>query len=383
MKEESHVHVTLRQFSPGSRLTSSQNARPAHGRPHGGGPSRTSRCGSAVGLPFLPLGTGWSHYLTARDRRFLAPDHRWELRAWEEESRPGASQEADRVGNEPSQVTGHLDPGLSRWLWLVKWILVIPHYIILALLWIAFLVVTVAAGFAILFTGRYPASLFQFTVGVLRWNWRVDVLRLRRSWHRPLPALYPRPQRLSGRTGRCLPGEALPLEGTVQVLAVRPAAAAHRRRPHRKPASSSTAGISLLSLLVCIAAVILLFTGVYRLGIFDLLMGINRWTVRTISYAALMSDKYPPFRLDQGPLDPPSNPWPSAHDCMMLTAQHAAPVSNHSKRTLGVPELTQPGGAVRAHPPEGENMTAETIPAIPPHNGPTGPAGPDGSYPPP
>jgi hypothetical protein len=86
---------------------------------------------------------------------------------------PGASQEADRVGNEPSQLTGHLDPGLSRWLWLVKWILVIPHYIILALLWIAFLVVTVAAGFAILFTGRYPAALFQFTVGVLRWNWRV------------------------------------------------------------------------------------------------------------------------------------------------------------------------------------------------------------------
>ena len=56
---------------------------------------------------------------------------------------------------------------------------------------------------------------------------------------------------------------------------------------------------------MCIAAVILLFTGVYRLGIFDLLMGINRWTLRTITYAALMSDKYPPFRLDQGPLDPP------------------------------------------------------------------------------
>jgi hypothetical protein len=59
---------------------------------------------------------------------------------------------------------------------------------------------------------------------------------------------------------------------------------------------------------VCIAAVILLFTGVYRPGIFDLLMGINRWTLRTVTYAALMSDQYPPFRLDQGPLDPPAAP---------------------------------------------------------------------------
>ncbi|MHA7156341.1 DUF4389 domain-containing protein, partial [Arthrobacter sp. TMN-50] len=58
-------------------------------------------------------------------------------------------------------------------MWLVKWILAIPHYLVLAILGIAFVVVTVAAGVMILFTGRYPASLFQFTVGVLRWHWRV------------------------------------------------------------------------------------------------------------------------------------------------------------------------------------------------------------------
>ena len=63
--------------------------------------------------------------------------------------------------------------GLSRWLPLVKWLLAIPHYILLAFLWIAALVSIVIAWFAILFTGRYPRGLFDFVLGVLRWTNRV------------------------------------------------------------------------------------------------------------------------------------------------------------------------------------------------------------------
>jgi hypothetical protein len=62
---------------------------------------------------------------------------------------------------------------LNRWLPLVKWFLVIPHYFVLIFLNIAAVVATILAWFAILFTGHYPKSLFNYVEGVLRWNLRV------------------------------------------------------------------------------------------------------------------------------------------------------------------------------------------------------------------
>jgi len=86
----------------------------------------------------------------------------------------------DRYPSTDERQSVHLDYAypdagrdLNRWLPLVKWLLAIPHFIVLGFLWVAALVAVIAAWFAILFTGRYPRGLFAFVEGVLRWTQRV------------------------------------------------------------------------------------------------------------------------------------------------------------------------------------------------------------------
>ena len=218
----------------------------------------------------------------------------------------------------PVHVEAHLDPGLSRGLWLVKWLLAVPHYVVLAFLWLAFGVLSVAAFFAILFTGRYPRALFDFNVGVLRWSWRVSYYAYGALGTDRYPPFslkddptYPArldvdyPQRLS--RGLVLVKWwllALPHYLVVGVLIGSGAYAVAQRSG--LDSAPLVWGGGLIGLLVLVAAVALLFTGRYPRPLFDLILGLNRWVLRVAGYAALMTDEYPPFRLDHGGDDPGS-----------------------------------------------------------------------------
>src|SRR4051794_4163516 len=93
----------------------------------------------------------------------------------------------------PVQLRGEVDPATSRWLWLFKWLLVIPHVVVLIFLWIAAIVLTVVAFFAILFMGRYPRGIFDFNVGVRRWSWRVLFFFLHALCPHRYPPVLPHP----------------------------------------------------------------------------------------------------------------------------------------------------------------------------------------------
>jgi hypothetical protein len=225
----------------------------------------------------------------------------------------------------PVRVRGDLDPALSRWQWLFKWILAIPHYIVLFFLHIAVVVVFVIAFFAILITGKYPRALFDFSVGVARWRWRVAFYALTVVGTDKYPpfSLQPKPDYPADLTvdypehlsrGLVLiKWWLLAIPHYVMILAF---FTAGEVRIQLHPGEwISVPLLSVVSLLLTFAVVALLLTGRYPKGLYDLVLGLNRWAIRVGVYAALLRDEYPPFRLDLGPREPqhavsPTSPEP-------------------------------------------------------------------------
>lgn len=196
----------------------------------------------------------------------------------------------------PVSLKGELTEPPARGWWLIKWLLVIPHIIILAFLWIAFLVVWIIAFFSILFTGKYPKGLFDFAVGVLRWTWRVGFYSYQALGTDRYPPFtlesvdYPAdlqveyPEKLS-RGLVLVKWWLLAIPHYIIITIFQGGSSGKNRIP------------GLVNVLAIFSAIALLFTGKYPDGIFKLVIGMNRWSYRVCAYAALMTDKYPPFRL--------------------------------------------------------------------------------------
>jgi hypothetical protein len=169
-------------------------------------------------------------------------------------------------------------------------VLAVPHYPILIGLYLLYPLVTIAAGIAIVFTGRYPRPLFDFNVGVLRWSWRLMNYRFPMNCTDKYPPFtlasvpdYPAdlevdyPESLTTRVAP-LQRWLLGLPQIILCWALEP----------------------FLQALCVVNAVWLGCIGTINQGMFDLLMGIVRWRYRVAVYVSLMRDEYPPFRMDLG-----------------------------------------------------------------------------------
>lgn len=206
----------------------------------------------------------------------------------------------------PVSIRGELTTPPGPGWWLIKWLLIIPHLVVLCFLWIGFVVVWIIAFFNILFTERYPKSLFDYSVGVMRWSWRVGFysyealgtdkyppFSLKPDDDYPADLTIPYPEKLS----RGLVLVKWWLLAIPHYIIVSFFTGGWSWSYEVNDWSFTTEGAGLIFVLAIFAGIVLLFTTKYPQSLFKLVIGFNRWAYRVGAYAALLTDEYPPFRL--------------------------------------------------------------------------------------
>jgi hypothetical protein len=182
----------------------------------------------------------------------------------------------------PVRVEISYPPELNRWLPLVKWLLAVPHYIVLYILGIASFFVLVFAWFAVLFTGRFPEGAFDFLVGTYRWSYRVaayvflmtDVyppFALADDPNHPVRVLVDYPERIANWRPLVQWILAIPYVIAAAIL------------------------YWFTGLLAIVAFFTVLFTKKIPREVFDLMVPGLRWNLRGGAYSYFMTERYPPW----------------------------------------------------------------------------------------
>ena len=187
----------------------------------------------------------------------------------------------------PVELVGQYEERINRALWLVKWILIIPHEIVVLLLSIPTIVSLPASWLIIIITGHYPSFLWGYHVGLLRWNWRLNFY----SYGVGDTNRYP-PFSFSSRD-----------DYPADLYIVYPETSSRLKTlfrwiliiPHWIVVYFFG---MLVGVLVLLALVALLFTGRYPESLFTIIMGLSRWSYRVSAYGWFLVDEYPPFSFD-------------------------------------------------------------------------------------
>ncbi len=209
---------------------------------------------------------------------------------------PGEAEQPGTAAQKfPLSFQAEYSETLSPVLWLAKWFLLIPHFIILGFLWAGFSCAWGISLIAILFTGRYPRGLFDYNVGVLRWTWRVGFYGYQTLGTDKYPPFTLRAGGYPADLDVRYPGKLSRRLALVKwwLLAI----------PHYL-IMALLVGMGpywggLVVVLTIVVGVILLFSSRYPRELFGIIVGANRWAFRVLAYVGLMTDEYPPFQLEE------------------------------------------------------------------------------------